>query len=47
MIHLTPSIELDHHDGHVGFEEQSHNSLEGHLLTTVSINYKIFKLWKR
>ncbi|PHR43948.1 MAG: hypothetical protein COA32_15550 [Fluviicola sp.] len=47
MIHLTPSIELDNHDGHYEFHEHSHNALEGHLLTTVSINYKIFKIWKR
>lgn len=47
MIHLTPAIKLDNHDGHLGFHETSHNVLEGHLLTTVSINYKIFKIWKR
>ncbi|MEX2485873.1 MAG: hypothetical protein WED10_14980 [Brumimicrobium sp.] len=47
MIHLTDALELDDHDGHLGFHEHSHNALEGHLLTTVSINYKIFKVWKR
>lgn len=47
MIHLTNAIELDNIDGQLSFHEHSHNSLEGHLLTTVSINYKIFKLWRK
>lgn len=47
MIHLTDALELEHQNGSTGFQEHSHNALEGHLLTTVSINYKIFKLWKK
>lgn len=44
MIHFTKSIELDaaaqhHHHGKT-------NALEGHLLTTLSLNYKLFKLKK-
>lgn len=44
------------HEGHdhggqeveYSIEESHHNSaMEGHLLTTVSLNYKLFKLWKR
>lgn len=49
MIHLTPAIEAHAHDVNgatkVEFHEHEHNGLEGHLLTTLSINYKIGQLW--
>ncbi len=47
MIHLTKKLEA-HMDGasvHIG--EQHETALHGHLLTTLSVNYKIAKLWKR
>lgn len=51
MIHLTPEIEAHTHntDGivEVEFQDHTHTGLEGHLLTTVSINYKIGQLWGR
>ena len=47
MIHLTKEIELEEHDGVYEFHDHSHNGLQGHLLTTLSINYKIGRLWKR
>lgn len=51
MIHLTPEIEAHSHthDGvtEVEFHDTSHSGLEGHLLTTISVNYKIGQLWGR
>lgn len=51
MIHLTPEIDAHTHvvDGTpvIQFSEHSHSGLEGHLLTTLSINYKIGQLWGR
>ncbi len=47
MIHLTTEIEAHLHDDHVHFDEHKHSSLEGHLLITASVNYKLFKLWKK
>lgn len=54
MIHLTNELEvvkpisiLDIHDhDHVTeIKNHNHKGLEGHLLTTLSLNYKIGKLW--
>lgn len=51
MIHLTPEIGSHIHtvDGTpvVEFGDHSHSDLEGHLLTTISLNYKIGQLWGR
>ena len=48
MIHLTQELEVEiHEDSELHIHEHEEASLEGHLLTTVSLNYKIFKLWKR
>jgi hypothetical protein len=48
MIHLTEEVEIHKHDDGT-YEPHHHASggLEGHLLITLSMNYKIFKLWKR
>ena len=47
MIHLTSHLEIHQ----VGIEPHVHEhdgvSFEGHLLTTISMNYKIFKLWNK
>jgi hypothetical protein len=48
MIHLTKELEVEiHEDGDIHIDDHSHSSLEGHLLTTISLNYKLFKLWKK
>ncbi len=51
MIHLTPAIESHTHEvngvAQVVYHEHQLNKLEGHLLTTISINYKIGQLWGR
>lgn len=47
MIHLTKSLELEYENGIYTIGEHQHTTLEGHLLTTVSVNYKLFKLWKK
>ncbi|RAR75555.1 outer membrane beta-barrel protein [Flavobacterium aciduliphilum] len=47
MIHLTKELDADIDGDEVTITEQKPTSLEGHLLTTVSFNYKLFKLWKR
>lgn len=46
MMHFTNEIEYQEENGAVVFAEHGHsNALEGHLLTTLSLNYKIAKLW--
>ena len=47
MIHLTKELEAEIDGDQVTIEDHGHTSLEGHLLTTVSLNYKLFRLWKR
>lgn len=48
MIHLTKELEVEiHDDGDLHIHEHEEASLEGHLLTTISLNYKIFRLWKK
>lgn len=51
MIHLTDEIDAHSHvvngETVVEFGKHSHSGLEGHLLTTLSINYKIGQLWGR
>ncbi len=47
MIHLTKEIEAEIDGNIVTISDQKSRHLEGHLLTTLSLNYKIFKLWKQ
>ena len=51
MIHLTPEIQAhEHTEGgitEIEFDNLAHSGLEGHLLTTISISYKIGQLWGR
>ncbi len=47
MIHLTNELEVEDDGTTVDIVEHKNSSLEGHLLTTVSLNYKIAKLWKK
>lgn len=45
MIHLGTDVHSHVLNNQVIFEEHKGGSLEGHLLTTVSLNYKIGDLW--
>lgn len=47
MIHLTKEIEAEINGKIVTISEQKSANLEGHLLTSLSLNYKIFKLWNK
>lgn len=47
MIHLTKELEVEESGGVYTIEKRSPNILQDHLLTTVSLNYKLFKLWKK
>lgn len=44
MTHLTSSIEVNETHGIKNFQRSKHG-FEGHLLITLSINYKLAKLW--
>ena len=51
MIHLGSDISADimddgHNHSHVNIQENKGVDLEGHLLVTLSLNYKIGNLWK-
>ncbi len=45
MIHLTKELEANTDGNTVEIVQQKNTSLEGHLLTTISLNYKLFRLW--
>lgn len=45
MMHLGTHVHSHSEGGHLHFEKELGGSLEGHLLTTVSLNYKIADLW--
>ncbi|MES2587704.1 MAG: hypothetical protein V4622_01915 [Bacteroidota bacterium] len=47
MMHLTNEIDYHEEGNNIHFEHHKHQTLEGHLLSTVSLNYKIVKLWGR
>lgn len=47
MIHLSTVLETEIGDNYVTIVEEKSTTLHGHLLTTVSLNYKIGKLWNR
>lgn len=47
MIHLTNELEVETEDNVVSIVKHNSNSLEGHLLTTISVNYKIAHLWRK
>jgi hypothetical protein len=48
MIHLTKELEVEAH-GHEEIEIHQHSNsvLEGHMLTTFSVNYKLFRIWTK
>lgn len=46
MIHLTKGIEAEGFGtNNIEFHVHEHATLEGHLLATLSLNYKLFRLW--
>lgn len=45
MIHLGTDVHSHVINNQVSFEEHRGGALEGHLLTTISFNYKIADLW--
>ena len=47
MIHLTRGLEAEIDGENISIHDHGHSTLEGHLLTTLSLNYKIFRLWKK
>lgn len=47
MIHLTKELEVEKNDDVYEIEIEKGRALEGHLLCTVSLNYKIVRLWKK
>lgn len=47
MIHLTKELEVEENEGVYEIVTHKHSALEGHLLCTLSLNYKIVRLWKK
>jgi hypothetical protein len=47
MLHLTKEIETEIDGETIEIVQQKNTSLEGHLLTTISLNFKLFRLWKK
>jgi len=47
MIHLTKDLDVEYDETSTNIVKSTGSTLEGHLLTTVSFNYKIFRLWKK
>lgn len=46
MIHLTEGLEVERNfNGETHIHRHAHSALEGHLLTTMSFSYKLFRLW--
>lgn len=48
MMHLTKELEVEkNEEGNYEINAVKGSALEGHLLCTISLNYKIAKLWKK
>lgn len=48
MLHLGEELDVhENKDGDMFIESHKHAGWEGHLLISLSVNYKIVKLWKR
>lgn len=47
MIHFTENLEADTDVYPVRISTKKENALQGHLLSTISFNYKVFRIWKR
>ncbi|MGZ3900036.1 MAG: hypothetical protein ACXVNM_12315 [Bacteroidia bacterium] len=46
MIHLTEQLYAETDIAPVEIHKENGAALQGHLLTTISLNYKVFRLWK-
>ena len=47
MIHLTNELDADINNNTVTIVDKGENTLQGHLLSTISFNYKLCRLWKK
>ncbi len=47
MIHLSTVLHTDISSNSISIIEEPNTTLHGHLLTTISLNYKVGKLWKK
>ena len=47
MLHFGKDIETELDGNTVIIEKHDHSHVDGHLLFTVSFNYKFFKLWNK
>lgn len=47
MIHLTSELDIKNNNNVYEINTKKNSALEGHMLSTVSVNYKIFKAWKK
>jgi hypothetical protein len=47
MIHLTSEISFEETNNEIKFNSEHHNALTGHLLLTLSVNYKVFAYGKK
>lgn len=47
MIHLTNELEAEMEEDAITIVQHNESALEGHMLTTISLNYKLFRLWKK
>lgn len=47
MIHLSTVLHTEVGENFVTISEEPNTTLHGHLLTTISLNYKVGKLWKK
>jgi hypothetical protein len=47
MLHFGKDIEASHEKGEVVIEKKNFTYPDGHLLFTLSFNYKLLKLWNK
>lgn len=47
MMHLGNDVHGHVHDGQLEIEEHDHGGLEGHLLITLSVNFKLIRIWTK
>lgn len=46
MLHFGKELEVGENDGAVIISKADHSHADGHLLFTISFNYKLFRLWR-
>ena len=47
MMHLGNDVHGHVRDGQLEIEEHNHGGLEGHLLITLSVNFKLIRIWTK